>query len=224
MPKAKPERSTSARKEPTEGRPSRRTRKSAAAPKQTQTQAQAQKTLEDKQVQDFEEADEEIPRDLQSNPITQSPDRFAAGENMTLAAPQHPGEAPPGWTYQLVPTNPQGETAGQVAFRMYGDRVNYDSAFVRRLSDKVAVRSTFQRDPENPLNMMRRSNAEAFLAQLTGVRAATPCHSCVTNSGPWTECVVYDGQMCGACSNCWFNASGSRCTFHSKFCFMIQYH
>jgi hypothetical protein len=28
--------------------------------------------------------------------------------------------------------------------------------------------------------------------------------------------------MCGSCTNCWFNASGSRCTFHGKFISTIK--
>jgi hypothetical protein len=55
-----------------------------------------------------------------------------------------------------------------------------------------------------------------LLAHMTGQSAPKPCKNCHKGHGPWTQCVVYDGQMCGSCTNCWFNASGSRCTFHGK--------
>ncbi|KAJ8120050.1 hypothetical protein O1611_g10465 [Lasiodiplodia mahajangana] len=41
-----------------------------------------------------------------------------------------------------------------------------------------------------------------------------PCKNCHKGHGPWTTCVIVDGQMCGSCANCWFNASGARCSFH----------
>jgi hypothetical protein len=56
-----------------------------------------------------------------------------------------------------------------------------------------------------------------LLAHITGDLAPRPCKNCHKGHGPWTQCVVYDGQMCGSCANCWFNASGSRCTFHGEF-------
>ncbi|KAI1044028.1 hypothetical protein LB505_007706 [Fusarium chuoi] len=64
--------------------------------------------------------------------------------------------------------------------------------------------------------MERRSNVEAFLAHLTGVQVSRSCKNCSKGHGPWSECIIYDGQMCGSCTNCWFNASGSRCTFHEN--------
>jgi hypothetical protein len=61
--------------------------------------------------------------------------------------------------------------------------------------------------------MGRRGNAEALLCQITGQEAANPCKNCKRGHGPWTKCVVYSGLFYGSCSNCWFNASGARCTF-----------
>ncbi|KAM0353446.1 hypothetical protein ACHAO7_000374 [Fusarium culmorum] len=124
------------------------------------------------------------------------------------------GPAPPGYTWQLVPTTYHGETAGNVASRMFGKKLNAKSSLAKRLFDELAVRPASQRNRNTKLNVSRRSNAEALLCHLTGVRVQTACKNCSRSHGPWHECVIYDGQMCGSCTNCWYNASGSRCTFH----------
>ncbi|KAM0349434.1 hypothetical protein ACHAPU_003843 [Fusarium lateritium] len=109
-----------------------------------------------------------------------------------------------------------GITAGQVARHTYGNFIRIDSALCKKLSTEPALRQIKQRRPEMDLNMERRSNVEAFLAHLTGVPVERSCKNCSKGHGPWHECIIYDGQMCGSCTNCWFNASGSRCTFHGK--------
>jgi hypothetical protein len=73
-----------------------------------------------------------------------------------------------------------------------------------------------QRRDEQQLNLKRRSNVEALLAHVSGIITASPCTNCHKGHGPWTSCVVVDGQMCGSCSNCWYNASGARCSFHGE--------
>lgn len=106
------------------------------------------------------------------------------------------------------------QTAADVAIAAYGDQVKIDSALCKKLACEAALREPTQRRQDQKLNIERRSNVEALLAHVTGEVAPRPCKNCHKGHGPWTQCVVYDGQMCGSCTNCWFNASGSRCTFH----------
>lgn len=105
-------------------------------------------------------------------------------------------------------------TAADVAMEAYSDTLKIDSALCKKLAGEAARREPTQRRSDQKLNIERRSNVEALLAHVTGEVAARPCKNCHKGHGPWTQCVVYDGQMCGSCTNCWFNASGSRCTFH----------
>ncbi|KAK7935428.1 hypothetical protein PG985_000923 [Apiospora marii] len=89
-----------------------------------------------------------------------------------------------------------------------------ESALAKRLSREPGMRLASQRRPEQSLNLQRRSNVEALFAHIAGEMAPVPCKNCHKGHGPWTTCVVVDGQMCGSCANCWFNASGARCSFH----------
>ncbi|KAJ3527081.1 hypothetical protein NM208_g10885 [Fusarium decemcellulare] len=111
---------------------------------------------------------------------------------------------------------PSGRTCGEIARSVYGSDIRIDSALGKKISSEVAVREPVQRRPDASLNMERRSNVEAFLAHMTGVPVSRPCKNCHKGHGPWKECIIYDGQLCGSCTNCWFNASGSRCTFHEQ--------
>ncbi|KAH6636140.1 hypothetical protein F5144DRAFT_486537 [Chaetomium tenue] len=95
----------------------------------------------------------------------------------------------------------------------YGD-LNVESALAKRLARDPGQRLAQQRRPEQVLNLARRSNVEALFAHIAGEPARIPCKNCHKGHGPWTSCVVVDGQMCGSCANCWFNASGARCSFH----------
>ncbi|KAH6605123.1 hypothetical protein Trco_006830 [Trichoderma cornu-damae] len=112
------------------------------------------------------------------------------------------------------PEDPTARTAADLAYAAYGDLVKIDSALCKKLAAEIALREPTQRRVDQKLNIERRSNVEALLAHMTGQAAPKPCKNCHKGHGPWTQCVVYDGQMCGSCTNCWFNASGSRCTFH----------
>ncbi|KAH8686842.1 hypothetical protein BGZ61DRAFT_46715 [Ilyonectria robusta] len=112
--------------------------------------------------------------------------------------------------------NPPTRTAGDVALGIYGDSIKIDSALCKKLACEEALRDPGQRRTGQKLNMERRSNVEAMLAHVTGEQVARPCKNCHKGHGPWNQCVVYDGQMCGSCTNCWFNASGARCTFHEN--------
>ncbi|KAG5931403.1 hypothetical protein E4U53_001784 [Claviceps sorghi] len=112
-----------------------------------------------------------------------------------------------------IPTPVQ--TAADVVLKMY-QSVRIDSTLCKKLAGEAARREPTQRRRDQKLNMERRSNVEALLAHVTGEVAPRPCKNCHKGHGPWTQCVVYDGQMCGSCTNCWFNASGSRCTFQEN--------
>ncbi|CEI68603.1 unnamed protein product [Fusarium venenatum] len=212
MPKAKGERSVSARKNPIAGRSSRRLQKSSdAAPKKTNNK----KSVKEERVHESESDDEETAHDSEDDqstagdaPSDESVNDSADGEgnalvpaleNMALTMPQQP--APPGWTYQLVPITYQGETAGQAAFRLFGKSLNIESALTKRLYDEQSLRPVQQRNRKTKLNMTRRSNAEALLAHITGVQVQQPCKNCSGGHGPWKECVIYDGEMCGSCTN-----------------------
>lgn len=119
------------------------------------------------------------------------------------------------------PEDPAARTAADLAYAAYGDQVKIDSALCKKLAAEVALREPTQRRVDQKLNIERRSNVEALLAHMTGQSAPKPCKNCHKGHGPWTQCVVYDGQMCGSCTNCWFNASGSRCTFHGELRFHL---
>lgn len=91
---------------------------------------------------------------------------------------------------------------------------NTGSNLIKRLLDNPGRRLAKQRRGDQSLNLQRRSNIEALLAQVAGQEAASACKNCHKGHGPWTECVVVEGHMCGSCANCWYNASGARCSFH----------
>lgn len=102
---------------------------------------------------------------------------------------------------------------GEIAVANYGNSVKIEGALCSRLAEDPGKREPIQRRPDQKLNIERRGNVEALLAHIGGEGAPRQCRSCYKGHGPWTECVYYPGQMCGSCSNCWFNASGSRCSF-----------
>ncbi|KAL6889799.1 hypothetical protein HDV57DRAFT_343162 [Trichoderma longibrachiatum] len=110
----------------------------------------------------------------------------------------------------------RARTAADIAYAAYGDLVKIDSALCKKLASEAALREPVQRRADQKLNIERRSNVEALLAHMTGQPAHNPCKNCRKGHGPWSQCIVYEGQMCGSCTNCWFNASGSRCTFHEN--------
>ncbi|KAG6365569.1 hypothetical protein INS49_007180 [Diaporthe citri] len=129
-----------------------------------------------------------------------------AGSSATSAQQhqqQEPPQPPPKTTEQMA------EESGYAGFKV-------DSAFAKRMSRDPGQRLAEQRRQGQDLNLVRRSNVEALFAQIAGSEAANPCAHCRKGQGPWTVCVVYSGQMMGSCANCWFNASGSRCSFHEK--------
>lgn len=149
---------------------------------------------------------------------------LANGGSMTSIRTSLSASMRPGDEFQLdhqmpdhsSPEDPSARTAADLAYAAYGDLVKIDSALCKKLAAEAALREPTQRRVDQKLNIERRSNVEALLAHMTGQAAPKPCKNCHKGHGPWTQCVVYDGQMCGSCTNCWFNASGSRCTFHEN--------
>ncbi|KAI0014173.1 hypothetical protein F4779DRAFT_561006 [Xylariaceae sp. FL0662B] len=110
--------------------------------------------------------------------------------------------------------NSKDPTTEELAHQSGYENVVVESALAKRLSREPGMRLAQQRRPEQVLNLARRSNVEALFAHIAGDLAAVPCKNCHKGHGPWNSCVVVDGQMCGSCANCWFNASGARCSFH----------
>ena len=88
-------------------------------------------------------------------------------------------------------------------------------------ADKPAKRVPIKRRERHHLNLGRRSNVEALVIHMVGDEAAKPCFHCNKGDGPWKYCIVKKGELNGACTNCWFNASGVRCTFHGKLSFPL---
>ncbi|KAF4956443.1 hypothetical protein FSARC_11579 [Fusarium sarcochroum] len=155
----------------------------------------------------------ELPSQGATNLLTNGGGLISPSDSALQFSGQESFGAPAGWSLQLI-NNVKSETAGEVALKTFGDNIKIDSALCKKLSNEAALRPVKQRRTEITLNMERRSNVEAFLAHLTGVPVSRACKNCSKGHGPWHECIIYDGQMCGSCTNCWFNASGSRCTFH----------
>lgn len=117
-------------------------------------------------------------------------------------------------THRPLSPSPRHKTTEQMAHESGYEGFKVDSAFAKRMSRDRGMRVAEQRRHGQDLNLVRRSNVEALFAQIAGTEAANPCTHCRKGQGPWTVCVVYNGQMMGSCANCWFNASGSRCSFH----------
>jgi hypothetical protein len=143
--------------------------------------------------------------DFQPTPSTTSQPLQPSSQG---GAGQHPQQ------HQQDPSQPPPKTTEQMAEESGYAGFKVDSAFAKRMSRDPGQRLAEQRRQGQDLNLVRRSNVEALFAQIAGSEAANPCAHCRKGQGPWTVCVVYSGQMMGSCANCWFNASGSRCSFH----------
>ncbi|KAK4169276.1 hypothetical protein QBC43DRAFT_59559 [Cladorrhinum sp. PSN259] len=131
---------------------------------------------------------------------------------------QHQPQAQMGQLQQMQPAHQMDpslvKTTEEFARESGYTGLNVESALAKRLAREPGVRLATQRRPEQTLNLNRRSNVEALFAHISGEPARMQCKNCHKGHGPWTSCVVVDGQMCGSCANCWFNASGARCSFH----------
>ncbi|KAI1337855.1 hypothetical protein F5Y15DRAFT_146191 [Xylariaceae sp. FL0016] len=127
---------------------------------------------------------------------------------------QNPDEQHPDLEPHMDTGEPGAHTTEAFAHQSGYDSVVVESALAKRLARDPGMRLAQQRRPEQQLNLQRRSNVEALFAHIAGEMAPVPCKNCHKGHGPWNSCVVVDGQMCGSCANCWFNASGARCSFH----------
>lgn len=135
------------------------------------------------------------------------------GASQQAQEPQQPQQ---GFAMEAPMDAPATRTAMDMAQESGYPELLIDSALAKRLIDVPGVRLAVQRRQDQVLNLKRRSNVEALLAQVSGQEAHSPCKSCHKGYGPWNGCIVVSGQMCGSCANCWFNASGSRCSFHGE--------
>ncbi|KAK1768527.1 hypothetical protein QBC33DRAFT_489818 [Phialemonium atrogriseum] len=129
-----------------------------------------------------------------------------------MGGPQHLGPGDHGHAHNMDPSFVK--TTEELSRESGYESLNIDSGLAKRLAREPGLRIAQQRRPEQQLNLARRSNVEALFAHIAGDLAPTPCKNCHKGHGPWNTCVVVDGQMCGSCANCWFNASGARCSFH----------
>ncbi len=107
-----------------------------------------------------------------------------------------------------------GKTTDTMAIESGYVNLIVESQLAKRLASCVGLRLAQQRRPEQQINLQRRSNVEALFAHIAGKLAKVQCKNCHKGHGPWNSCVIVEGQMCGSCANCWFNASGARCSFH----------
>ncbi|KAK0386216.1 hypothetical protein NLU13_6053 [Sarocladium strictum] len=149
----------------------------------------------------------------QHNPFTSSIGPHTPS-HQTVSPEVHP-QAPP------IPRPPfpgfmPRQLAADVLRNIRSQNFRLDSTVCKKLASEPALREPEQRNPDRVLNMGRRGNAEALLCQITGQEAANSCKNCKRGHGPWNKCVVYAGLFYGSCSNCWFNASGARCTFQES--------
>jgi hypothetical protein len=169
------------------------------------------------------DADAEIAQDDDDHPGSLDP---ATAAGILTNGPAYGAQDPalhPGWGAphsQFAMEAPMDTASVKTAEELSRDSgypdLKIDSALAKRLAKEPGIRLAVQRREEQALNLNRRSNVEALLAHVSGQRTASPCKNCHKGHGPWNDCVVVDGQMCGSCANCWFNASGSRCSFHGE--------
>lgn len=158
--------------------------------------------------------------DFQPNPPpTQPPSQPIEAAPSPSPPPSHDHQQQQQQAPSLLPPpqSPPHKTTEEMAHESGYEGFKVDSAFAKRMSRDPGQRMAEQRRHGQDLNLVRRSNVEALFAQIAGTEAANPCTHCRKGQGPWTVCVVYSGQMMGSCANCWFNASGSRCSFHGMF-------
>lgn len=153
--------------------------------------------------------------DFQPNPLPPAPPP-PPEQAQRMPTPPPPPQAHQ--HHQPSPELPPPKTTEEMALESGYEGFKVDSAFAKRMSRDPGQRLAEQRRHGQDLNLVRRSNVEALFAQIAGSEAANACTHCRKGQGPWTVCVVYSGQMMGSCANCWFNASGSRCSFHGRSC------
>lgn len=84
--------------------------------------------------------------------------------------------------------------------------------------------SFLQLEGEGHFNWARNDNIDSLLAYMCGkvVKRGFKCERCKTNAGMMEKCVVIEGYMRNACSNCWKNSKQASC-MHCKCLFYTQY-
>jgi hypothetical protein len=90
------------------------------------------------------------------------------------------------------------------------------TAAMRALAAMETQRRVELRSRNGTLNLRRKINREAVLAQAVGEVNQRACSSCSEGYGPFTVCVVVPGHMSGSCANCHYNSSGTRCNLRRK--------
>jgi Protein of unknown function (DUF3716) len=63
----------------------------------------------------------------------------------------------------------------------------------------------------------RMVNQEAVLGYTRGQEPAQACASCKRQAGPFVKCVVVQGKLSGACTNCHYGSGSRRCSFREYF-------
>ncbi|KAH0541799.1 hypothetical protein FGG08_003754 [Glutinoglossum americanum] len=62
----------------------------------------------------------------------------------------------------------------------------------------------------------RMVNQEAVLGYTRGQEPAQACASCKRQAGPFVKCVVVQGKLAGACTNCHYGSGSCRCSFRQN--------
>ena len=65
-------------------------------------------------------------------------------------------------------------------------------------------------------NLNLQVNKEAAYLQIYGTTPPNACQSCFEGLGPFVECVVANGFMDGACTNCYYDHHKSRCSLKGE--------
>ncbi|PGH31761.1 hypothetical protein GX50_05427 [[Emmonsia] crescens] len=89
------------------------------------------------------------------------------------------------------------------------------SAAMKELMQKPVVRLAETR-VDIRLNTERKTAIEAGLVQCRGDIAQTDCEYCMSGNGPFPHCVTLQGYLNGACANCHYYSTGSRCSFRQN--------
>ncbi|MBE3041092.1 DUF3716 domain-containing protein [Candidatus Bathyarchaeota archaeon] len=146
------------------------------------------------------------PNDAEGDRELFSPDHdsLASLFSSSPMAPQHPATHP-----------------GVERIISAGDLVSRAEGYPRPTGRMARLLSNLEKNPAKDIETRegrqlqwdRPLNVEAILLTATGTQAAAPCGSCVAGYGPFTACVVVDGEVGGCCGNCHYNCMGRRCSF-----------
>ena len=86
------------------------------------------------------------------------------------------------------------------------------------------TRTFIQMKGEGKFNWARNDNIDSILAYMCGeaVPEKDRCDRCKYGNGIMTECVLVQGYMKGACSNCWKNSKQATCVY-CKCSFLVYF-